>query len=75
MPEDKQQLIAEAQRLVDALLTVRDRLTDGEREFVSLMKSRLEQYQERAFISERQLHWLRVMEKKYAPDPRQMSLL
>lgn len=71
----KRDLINEVQTLIERLVLVKHLLRDNEAEFVLNVEAKLKQYGEGAFISAKQLFWLRDLEQRYVPDPRQMSLL
>lgn len=64
----------EACELVAQLLEARS-LRENEREFVDGLHVKLEQYGERAFLSAKQMNWLRALAKEHWRDPRQMSLI
>jgi hypothetical protein len=78
MPETghatKQDLINEAQTLCSRLLPHVGALRENEREFVETLNAKIQQYGERAFVSAKQLFWLRDIEQKHVPDERQESL-
>jgi hypothetical protein len=79
MPETghstKEELIDEARTLVSRLVAVKHRLRENECEFVMSLDEKLRTYGYGAFVSPKQLFWLRDLEQKYADDPRQMNLL
>jgi hypothetical protein len=72
---EKVEAVKQAAALVDALLPVKHLLAGREAEFVLAMDEKLKRYGYGAFVSEKQMKWLRLLEKQYSPDPRQMSLL
>jgi hypothetical protein len=65
----------EARELVTRLVTVKHRLADNEYEFVLSLEEKLKRYGAGAFVSEKQMHWLKILDRKLSPDERQMSLL
>lgn len=75
MPETghatREDLINEAQTLCSRLMPHIGALRDNEREFVESLDAKLKQYGSGAFVSARQLFWLRDLEQKYVPDRRQ----
>lgn len=79
MPETghttKEELIDEAQTLVARLVTVKHKLRENECEFVLSLDEKLRRYGYGAFVSPKQLFWLRDLEQRYVDDPRQMNLL
>ena len=77
MPEitNKEAWVNEARELVARLVTVKHRLTDNECEFVLSLEEKLNRYGAAAFVSEKQMNWLRILDRKFTPDERQMSLL
>lgn len=78
MPETghttKQDLINEAVTLTERLLPHLSALRENEREFVESLNGKLRQYGYEAFVSAKQLFWLRDLEQKHVPDERQESL-
>jgi hypothetical protein len=79
MPETgdktKEDLINEAQTLVARLVLVKHKLRENECEFVMRLDDKLRRYGYGAFVSEKQLFWLRDLDQKHVPDERQMNLL
>lgn len=79
MPEtghaNKKELIDEARKLVTRLVAVKHKLRENECEFVMSLDDKLRQYGYGAFVSPKQLFWLRDLEQKHVPDERQMNLL
>jgi len=73
--ETKKDLINEAVTLVARLVKVKHKLRENECEFVMSLDDKLRQYGYGAFVSPKQLFWLRDLEQRYVPDERQMSLL
>jgi len=78
MPEvldpKKRDLIFEVATLIDRLLPVISALRENEADFLRSLNAKVERYGVEAFVSAAQLNWLRDLEKRYAPDPRQESL-
>jgi hypothetical protein len=79
MPEtghaNKKDLIDEARTLVQRLVPVKHKLRENECEFVMSLDEKLRRYGYNAFLSPKQLFWLRDLEQRHVPDERQMSLL
>lgn len=79
MPETghttKEELINEAQALVTRLVAVKHKLRENECEFVISMDEKLRRYGYGTFVSPKQMDWLRILDKNYVPDERQMNLL
>jgi hypothetical protein len=78
MPEtghaNKKELIDEARTLVTRLVAVKHRLRENECEFVLSMDEKLKTYGYGAFVSAKQLFWMRDLEQRYVPDERQTDL-
>jgi hypothetical protein len=72
---DKEAWTNEARGLVARLVTVKHRLAENECEFVLSLEEKLNRYGAGAFVSEKQMNWLRILDRKLTPDERQMSLL
>lgn len=79
MPETghatKQDLIDEARTLVERLVKVKHKLRKNECEFVLQLDEKLRRYGYGAYVSERQMSWLKILDKQHSLDERQMSLL
>lgn len=79
MPETERKTnvawINEAYTLVKRLIPLKHRLAENECEFVLSLDEKLRRYGYGAFISDAQMKWLRILDKQYVPDERQMSLL
>jgi hypothetical protein len=77
MPEitNKEAWTNEARELVVRLVSVKFKLAENECEFVLSLEEKLKRYGASAFVSEKQMAWLRILDKKFSPDERQMSLL
>jgi hypothetical protein len=71
----KEKRIDEARELVARLVAVKHKLRENEYEFVLDLDEKLRRYGYGAFVSDRQMSWLRILDKKHAPDERQQSLL
>lgn len=65
----------EASELMAVLLPHSGRLRENEAAFVNELNGKLGQYGERAYLSDKQMDWLRGLAKKHVPDPRQTSFL
>lgn len=78
MPETghatKKDLIDEARTLVGRLIPVKHKLRENECEFVVSLDEKLKTYGYGAFVSPKQLFWLRDLEEKNVPDERQTDL-
>ena len=72
---DKEKLIDEAQAVVARLVTIKFKLRENECQFVMDLDEKLKRYGYGSFVSDKQMHWLEILDKKYTPDERQMSLL
>ena len=59
--QSKEEDVREAQQLLDLVTDDSEGMTTKEQEFVYDMQKRFDQYQERTFISPRQLFWLRAI--------------
>jgi hypothetical protein len=79
MPEtdrsSKEKWIDEARDLVARLVPVKHKLAENECEFVISMDEKLRSYGYGARVSDKQMNWLRILDKLHVPDERQMSLL
>lgn len=77
MPENKTNVawINEAHTLVKRLITVKHKLRENECEFVMSLDEKLGRYGYGTRVSDKQMDWLRILDKNYVPDERQMSLL
>lgn len=79
MPETersiKQEWIDEARELVARLVVVKNKLRENECEFVLSLEAKLGTYGYGTFVSDKQMQWLKILDKQYSPDERQMSLL
>jgi hypothetical protein len=77
MPENKTNVawINEAHGLVMRLVMVKHRLRENECEFVLSLDEKLKTYGYGTRVSDKQMNWLRILDKQYSPDERQMSLL
>lgn len=67
--------INEAYTLVRRLVPVKHKLQENECEFVTSLDEKLKQYGYGAFVSDKQMAWLKILDKQYSPDERQMNLL
>jgi hypothetical protein len=78
MPETghatKKDLIDETRELVSRLVEVKHKLKERECEFVLSMDEKLRTYGYGAFVSAKQLFWLRDLEERLVPDERQTGL-
>lgn len=78
MPETghatKKKLIDEARELVARLVPVKHKLRENECEFVMSLDEKLKTYGYGAFVSPKQLFWLRDLEERNVPDERQGGL-
>ncbi len=78
MPETghatKEALINEAQTLVTRLVAVKHKLRENECEFVMSLDEKLKTYGYGAFVSDKQMNWLKILDKQYVPDERQTGL-
>lgn len=72
--ESKEALISETRTRVDRLLKVKHMMRSNEVDLVNSLAEKLERYGEKTFVSAKQLFWLRDMEERYVPDPRQNNL-
>ncbi len=62
--QSKEEDVREAGKLLDIVRDYIDTLTPKEFTFVEGMGERFDQYQERTFVSPRQLFWLRAIRDK-----------
>jgi len=58
--------VSESVKLIEMICPFVDSLTPKEHGFITNVWNRLEQYGYKAFISEKQLFWLRDIKSKYA---------
>lgn len=70
----KRDLIDEAQRLVKRLIEFKHLLRENEAEFVMSVDEKLKTYGYGTFLSDKQLNWLRILDKAHVPDERQGNL-
>lgn len=56
----------EAQELIKIIVDISENLTPNEFSFFSNMHDRLVRYQERTYVSEKQIYWLRDIKSRYA---------
>jgi hypothetical protein len=79
MPEtersSKEKWIDEARELVARLVPVKHKLAENACEFVLDLDDKLRRYGCGARVSDKQMNWLRILDKLHVPDERQMSLL
>ena len=59
--QSKEEDVREAQQLLDLVTDDAEGMTSKEQEFIYDMQGRFDQYQERTFVSPRQLFWLRAI--------------
>jgi hypothetical protein len=78
MPEtghaSKKDMIDEARALVERLVQVKHKLRENECEFVMSLDEKLKQYGYGAFVSDKQVNWLKILDKQHSPDERQADL-
>jgi len=67
--------INEAYTLVKRLVAVKHKLRENECEFVMSLDEKLKTYGYGTRVSDKQMNWLRILDKQYVPDERQMNLL
>ncbi|HEX5081187.1 MAG TPA: hypothetical protein VFY40_04015 [Blastocatellia bacterium] len=72
---DKEKLINEAREMLARLVTVKHKLRENECEFVLGLDEKIRRYGAGAFVSPKQMNWLKILDRQYSPDERQMSLL
>lgn len=72
---NKKDLIDEARKRVERLVTVKHKLRENECEFILALDDKFRRYGYSAYLSKAQMDWLRILDKQYVPDERQMSLL
>jgi len=78
MPEmgqaHKEAIINEAQERLARIIPVKHKLAENETAFVISLDEKIKQYGYGAYISPRQLSWLRHIDNRYGLDPRQTEL-
>jgi hypothetical protein len=72
--KSKEELIAEAKNLVSRLTPVVGKMRANEAEFIRSMGDKLKRYDVETFVSPAQLFWMRDLDERYVPDPRQAAL-
>lgn len=72
--KSKEELIAEASKLVERLTPVVGKMRENEAEFIRSMSEKLKRFGAETFVSPRQLFWMRDLDERYVPDPRQVAL-
>ncbi|HEY7184333.1 MAG TPA: hypothetical protein VIC84_23055 [Blastocatellia bacterium] len=71
---DKEKLIDEAQTLVARIVSVKFKLRENECQFVMELDEKLKRYGYGTFVSDKQMNWLKILDKQYSPDERQAEL-
>ena len=57
--------LSAATPIIESLSQVLDRLRPNEKGFVEELAEKIEQYEERTFVSQKQLEWLEALEERY----------
>lgn len=70
----KEKWIDEARDQLARLVAVKHKLQEHECEFVLQLDEKLRRYGYGAFVSEKQMAWLRILDKRHSPDERQAGL-
>jgi hypothetical protein len=73
-PDANKELALAAAPLVERLVAVIGRLRENEAEFVSSMHEKFGRYGADTYVSDKQLKWLKDLDRQHAPDPRQVAL-
>jgi hypothetical protein len=71
----KEKWIDEARELVARLVVVKHKLKEHECVFVLELEEKLGRYGYGTRVSDKQMSWLKILDRLHVPDERQMSLL